>query len=208
LVTPYTFSPQHQPPIESPSKTAVNDLVSQYLTNDIEVIDHNMLGTYMDEQPEKINTPPPPPPPPGGKNIAMIKRAFDEETLQAQPQRSNKNKRKRVETPLPRQVGRPTTNEALIKIDGEEDDTAILQLNCRELTLSTTGCESVKKSKTILTKCKHDIIVTTNKQFLTYELFADARRKALDIIKEQRDMLQKINAAEYVLTTLLKKHSS
>jgi hypothetical protein len=63
-VTPYTFSPQHQPPIESPSKTAANDLVSQYLNNDIEVIDHNMLGTYMDEPPQKINTPPP-----GGKTL-------------------------------------------------------------------------------------------------------------------------------------------
>jgi hypothetical protein len=101
-----------------------------------------------------------------------------------------------------------TTNEALIKIDSEEDDIGILQLNSRELTLSTTGCNDVKKSKTILTKCKHNIIVTSNKQFLTYELFADTRGKALDIIKEQRDVLQKINAAEYVLTSLLKKQSS
>jgi hypothetical protein len=115
-----------------------------------------------------------------------------------------KPKRKRAEVP-PRQVGRPSTLETLIKINGDDDDQTTFQLRTRELILNGSGENGEKKSKTILTKCKSNIAVNTQKQYLTYELFADLRRKALETIKEQRDMLQKINPAEAVLTGLLKK---
>jgi hypothetical protein len=42
----------------------------------------------------------------------------------------------------------------------------------------------------------------------TYELFGDLRKKALETIKEQRDLLIKINAAETTMHNLLKKHNS
>jgi hypothetical protein len=167
---------------------------------------------------DTINTPPPPsslPPvptvPAGGKNIAMARQIHDEEEQQLQQQQQqlppvkSGNKRKRIEV-SPRQVGRPTTTETLIKIDGE-DDLETLQLHNRELILNGTTVNGEKKSKPVLTKCKTNITVNTKKQYLTYELFADTRRKALEIIKEQRDILQKVNAAESVLTGLLKKQS-
>ena len=153
------------------------------------------------------------PPAHSGKNIAMAKQIYDEEQQQQQQQQQpvkSSGKCKRVEVTL-RQLGRPTTTETLIKIDGE-NDLETLQLHSRQLILNGTGLKAEKKSKTILTKCKAilttckaNIVVTSNKQYLTYELFADVRRKALDTIKEQRDLLQKINAAEYVITNLLKK---
>ncbi|CAB4019363.1 Hypothetical predicted protein [Paramuricea clavata] len=64
-----------------------------------------------------------------------------------------------------------------------------------------------KRSKTILTKNKGDIICTNTKQYVTYEMFAESRKKALETIKEQRDILYKINTAENLLTNLLKKQT-
>jgi hypothetical protein len=65
-----------------------------------------------------------------------------------------------------------------------------------------------RKTKTIFTKYKGNITVNTQKQYLTYELFGDLRKKALETIKEQRDILIKINAAETTMHNLLKKHNS
>jgi hypothetical protein len=137
-----------------------------------------------------------------GKNIAMAKRIQDEEEQQQQQREQEepleiKPKRKRVEGP-PRQSGRPSTIETLIKIDGDDDDQTTFQLRARELILNGSGENGEKTKQTILTKCKSNIAVNTQKQYQTYELFADLRRKALETIKEQRDMLQKINVAEAV----------
>ena len=83
----------------------------------------------------------------------------------------------------------------MIKIDGDDNDQTTFQPRTRELVLNGSGENGEKKSKTILTKFKSNIAVNTQKQYQTYKLFADLRRKTLETIKEQRDMLQKINAA-------------
>ena len=96
------------------------------------------------------------------KNIAMAKQIYDEEQQQLQQTVKPGNKRKRIEV-SPWQVGRPTTTETLIKIDGE-DDMEMLQLSSRELILRGTTANRWKKP---LTKCKTNIVVNTNKQYLT-----------------------------------------
>jgi hypothetical protein len=135
----------------------------------------------------------------------MAKKIYQDEEKQAQT-----NERKRTEAAVaPRLSGRPTTKDTLIKLDGEEDDLAALQLHEAELTLSSTSDDGVaRKTKTIFTKYKGNITVNTQKQYLTYELFGDLRKKALETIKEQRDILIKINAAETTMHNLLKKHNS
>jgi hypothetical protein len=190
--------PQQHLPTESPTKAATDNLVANYLSSEIELLDYDMpdIDALL---PATHN------PPAGGKNITMAKQIHEEEQQQQQqpPPVKSGTKRKRVEV-LPRQSGRPTTIDTLIRIDGE-DDLEALQLHNRELILNGTTENGEKKSKTILTKCKTNITVNSQKQYLTYELFADTRRKELEIIKEQRDILQKVNAAESVLTSLLKK---
>ncbi|CAB4044748.1 Hypothetical predicted protein, partial [Paramuricea clavata] len=132
-----------------------------------------------------------------GKDINLAKQVYETESTTATTKPKVTRKRKR-------DSGRPTKDETLIRIDDE--DLCALQLSRRELTLPDTKGKC-KKSKTILTKLKQDITVTTMKQFQTYELFADTRAKALDTIRENRELLEKINAAEFVLTSLLKKQS-
>jgi hypothetical protein len=214
----YTFTPsprqqqQQQLPTESPTKTACDNLVTNYLSTDIELLDCNMpcIDDFIPQTTTLTPTSTSTPQPTTGKNIAMAKRIHDEEERQQQREQEEPLeikpglKRKRAEVP-PRQVGRPSTLETLIKIDGDDDDQTTFQLRTRELVLNGSGENGEKKSKIILTKCKSNIAVNTQKQYQTYELFADLRRRALDTIKEQHDMLQKINAAEAVLTGLLKK---
>ncbi|CAB3987884.1 Hypothetical predicted protein [Paramuricea clavata] len=131
-----------------------------------------------------------------GKDVSMAKKIHDEE------EKTNKRKRAEVQ---PRLSGRPTIRETLMKIDGE-DDLEVLQLREAKLILVGTITDTFRKSKTVFTKCKGgDIIVNTQKQFLTYELFGDLRKKSLDIIKEQREILLKINAAEATMHNLMKK---
>jgi hypothetical protein len=178
------------------------------------------LVTYLDWQIDQPNifeqampsiTPPNIPTTHGrGKDITLAKHVFqDEQEQPTSPTQSKKliekpsRKRKRETERL---SGRPTKDEVLIRMDEDDDDMATLQLSRRELILPNS--EGVcKKSKTILTKLKRDITVSTQKQFMTYELFAETRRKALDVIRENRELLEKINAAEFVLTSLLKKQS-
>ena len=136
-------------------------------------------------------------------NIEKLMGEFNQQQQEQQTAQKPTNKRKRMEV-TPRQVGRPTTVDTLIKIEGE-DDIEVLQLNSRELILAGSDGQEGKKSKTILTKNKNNIVCTNNKQYVTYEMFADARKKALEIIKKQRDMLYKINVAENVLINALKK---
>ncbi|CAB4008960.1 Hypothetical predicted protein [Paramuricea clavata] len=195
-------------------------------TDTIEAI--SGLVTYL-EQPnifdQAMVTPPTTPSTPSthltrGKNIAVAKQIFEDEQTQQQPPSPLQSrqlttaphttpslpKRKRKQELEEHPSGRPTKDEVLVRIDSEEDDMCILQLSRRELILPNSK-GACKKSKTILTKLKHDITVATQKQFQTYELFAETRRKALDIIRENRDLLEKINSAEFVLTSLLKKQS-
>jgi hypothetical protein len=192
-------------PTESPTKTACDNLVTNYLLTDIELLDCNMpciddfIPQTTTSTPTSTPTSTSTPQPTTGKNIAMAKRIHDEEEEQQQQREQEepleiKPKRKRVEVP-PRQVRLPSTLETLIKIDGDDNDQTTFQPRTRELVLNGSGENGEKKSKTILTKFKSNIAVNTQKQYQTYKLFADLRRKTLETIKEQRDMLQKINAA-------------
>ncbi|CAB3995169.1 Hypothetical predicted protein [Paramuricea clavata] len=132
-----------------------------------------------------------------GKDIAAARKSFEDEKKE---KRAPARKRKR-------ECGRPTNDQQLIRMDEEFNDMLALQLTRRQLTLPDTRGKC-KKSRKILTKIPEDIIVNTGREYQTYELFADVRTEALKIIQEKRELLEKINAAEYVLHTLSKKQNN
>ena len=140
-------------------------------------------------------------PPSRWNNIETVRKLYDEQHENENENETPKRKRKR---PDPRQVGRRCKNDTLIKIEEESDDVLAAKLHTQQLILNSSEGEE-KKSKTILTKIKGDIICLNNKQYQTYEMFADTRKKALEKIKEQRDILFKINNAENLLSSLLNK---
>ncbi|CAB3997571.1 Hypothetical predicted protein [Paramuricea clavata] len=110
-----------------------------------------MLGIQHTFDPPQLHTPPATPqPPPGGKDIAMAKRTFEEEQRNLTP--TGAKRKKNVEA---------------------------VHLTKKTLTLFSSLGDETKRSRTILTKCKHDITVDTNKQYLTYELFAEMRKKSV-----------------------------
>ena len=140
--------------------------------------------------------PPPPPPPtpkPKGKDInALIQHESEKKkrkrTANIQPtQHPAKPKRKRS--------GRPTTNEALTRIANELDNN---QLSPQNLILRALD-GSEKKKKTILTCNKEDIELYNLKQFSCYEFLGDVRKKALDVIKEQKNILEHILYIEKIV---------
>jgi hypothetical protein len=140
--------------------------------------------------------PPPPPPPtpkPKGKDInALIQHESEKKkrkrTANIQPtQHPAKPKRK--------QSGRPTTNEALTRIANELDNN---QLSPQNLILRALD-GSEKKKKTILTCNTEDIELYNLKQFSCYEFLGDVRKKALDVIKEQKNILEHILYIEKIV---------
>ena len=143
--------------------------------------------------------PPPPPPPlspkPKGKDInAMMQYESEKKkrkrTANIHPtQRPIKPKRKRS--------GRPTTNEALTKIANELDNN---QLSPQDLILRAID-GSEKKKKTILTCNTESIELNNLKQFSCYEFLGGVRKKALDVIKEQKNILEHILYIEKIVTT-------
>ncbi|CAB3980644.1 Hypothetical predicted protein [Paramuricea clavata] len=136
-----------------------------------------------------------------GKDMAAIKKKFDEEETPT----VSEAKKKKTPAPRKRECGRPTTDQQLVRMD-DFNDLQALQLTRRQLTLPDVRGKC-KKSRKILTKLPNDIVVNTMRQYQTYELFADTREKALQDIQEKRELLEKINAAEYVLSTLLKQQN-
>ena len=62
-----------------------------------------------------------------------------------------------------------------------------------------------KKRKTILTKYGKNIECRTNKQFNAFDLVTDKGKKALEKIKKQRDILDKLNQTESLLIEATKK---
>jgi hypothetical protein len=159
----YTFTPsprpqqQQQLPTESPTKTACDNLVTNYLLTDIELLDCNMpcIDDFIPQTTTSTSTSTPQPT--TSKNIAMAKRIHDEEEQQQQREQEEpleiKPKRKRVEVP-PRQVGRPSTLETLIKIDGDDDDQTTFQLRTRELVLNGSG-ENYSHKIQVQHRCEH-----------------------------------------------------
>jgi hypothetical protein len=147
--------------------------------------------------------PPPPPSPPStpapkpmGKDIsAMIQHESEKKkrkrTANIQPTQhpaATKPKRKRS--------GRPTTNEALTKIANELDNN---QLSPQNLILRAID-GSEKKKTTILTCSTENIELYNLKQFSCYEFLGEVRKKALDIIKEQKSVLEHVLYIEKIVT--------
>ncbi|CAB4007354.1 Hypothetical predicted protein [Paramuricea clavata] len=139
-----------------------------------------------------------------GKDITAARKKFDEEEQETE---TEKKERKTPARKRKRECGRPTNDQQLVRMDEDFNDMVALQLTRRQLTLPDTRGKC-KKSRKILTKIPEDIIVNTTREFQTYELFADTRTEALKIIQDKRELLEKINAAEYVLHTLLKKRNN
>ncbi|CAB4009282.1 Hypothetical predicted protein, partial [Paramuricea clavata] len=137
-----------------------------------------------------------------GKDITAARKKFDEE------EQETETEKKERKTPARKwECGRPTNDQQLVRMDEDFNDMVALQLTRRQLTLPDTRGKC-KKSRKILTKIPEDIIVNTTREFQTYKLFADTRTEALKIIQDKRELLEKINAAEYVLHTLLKKRNN
>jgi hypothetical protein len=140
--------------------------------------------------------PPPPPPPsaplkPMGKDIsAMIQHNEEKKTKKrtANVQPIPKPKRKRP--------GRPTSDETLTKIANELDSNDLSTQNL--ILLALDGSE--KKKKTILTCSKETIELYNLKQFSCYDFLGEARKKALDTIKEQKTILEHILYIEKIVT--------
>jgi hypothetical protein len=150
--------------------------------------------------------PPPPPPPPTstpkpmGKDISAMMQHESEKkkrkrtaNIQPTPHPATKPKRKRS--------GRPTSNETLTKIANELDNN---QLSPQDLILRALD-GSEKKKKTILTCSTENIELYNLKQFSCYEFLGDVRKKALDIIKEQKTVLEHVLYIEKIVTQHVEK---
>jgi hypothetical protein len=130
------------PVLNTPTKEATDILLNQYLNVDqtLEGFDQiDLIPNMTSSQPIA-----------SVKNISMLKELHDERQEQQPPAATIvQKKRKRIEI-TPRQVGRPTLIDTLIKLDGE-DDIEVLQLNTKELILpSNSEGQENKRSKTIL----------------------------------------------------------
>ena len=66
--------------------------------------------------------------------------------------------------------------------------------------------ELEKKRKTILTKYGSDIKCTASKQYISYEFIGELRKKALETIKEQRNIINSLNAIESLIEPLVKNN--
>ena len=99
--------------------------------------------------------------------------------------------------PKKRRSGRPTTNEALTRLANNELDNN--QISSQNLILRAID-GSEKKKKTILTCSTENIELYNLKQFSCYEFLGEIRKKALDIIKEQKSVLEHVLYIEKIVT--------
>jgi hypothetical protein len=95
-----------------------------------------------------------------------------------------------------RTVGRPTRFETLTKLANETQDKPTIHSK-KLILIGSDGTE--RKRKTVLTKCTTNITCNNINEYTSYEYITDARRKALDIIKEQKDNLEKILIIEKMI---------
>ena len=222
--------------LESSNTTdnAINQLVSEYLDDDIQHIINlessleqptkpiaspdsptlslSSLSTISTSSPPPelqsfpILTPPPPsssPPPPytstmetpiGRKDLSAMKEYNAEK----------KKNRKRIANILPQQQkakkrksGRPSTQETLTRIANDEIDTD--KISTQKLILRALD-GSEKKKKTILTCSTKSIELFYLKQFTSYNFIGELRKKALDNIKEQKNILENLLNIEKMIT--------
>lgn len=147
-----------------------------------------------------------------GKNIDTLKACYDENQIKTESNSENGdetetfvNKRKRKRTTKPViGSGRPTNDQALIKIanEHEEDDT----LSCRQLLLlSSTG--EIRKKTSIYTKHTSDIKCFAIKHYSSWCLIAEQRKEALETIKKQRLLLEQLGYIETCLLPLVRDNN-
>lgn len=205
-----------QDSVETQAAAAAEQLISNYLVE-------NPADYIIEEMPDLFNTtlppsPPPPPPSPvtkpvepakttkptspaGRKNIETMKEIHDAQKLAPA-------KRRKVANILPnnnedkRSVGRPTKNETLTKIANESIDKNIII--SKELILYATVDGSEKKKKTVLTRSTENIELYNANHYSCYEFITDLRKKSLDKIKEQKNILDKLIYMEKMLEANIK----
>ena len=112
-------------------------------------------------------------------------------------------KRKRNPLLNSRNVGRPTRNEVLTKIANETKDQDEIQIVSQELILCSPEGSAETKRKTILTRHGKNIYCYSMKQFNA--LITDNRKKALENIKKQKNILEKLNGTESLLLDIICK---
>jgi hypothetical protein len=179
---------------------AADQLLSNYLIND--PIEYTIEDIPFEVFTQPVETPAKPvSPSTASKNMDKMKEIY----LSNKPTPA---KRKRVANITPttsddkRTIGWPTRFfETLIKIANESHDKHTT--SSKELVLfATDGSE--KKRKTILTRSQENIACSNLHHYTSYEYITDARRKALDTIKEQKDMLDKLIILEKIIETNMK----
>ena len=122
----------------------------------------------------------------------------------AMKEEHDKKKRKRTANIPPRQQtqkkrksGRPSTAETLTRIANDKNEND--QISSQDLILRAID-GSEKKKKTILTCSNKSIELYYLKQYGCYDFIADLRKKALDTIKEQKNILEKLLHIEQMVT--------
>jgi hypothetical protein len=163
-----------------------------------------LLSDQADLCPSSAPPPPPPPPPPPSPSPEPTTKGKDI-TVMMEHETERKNKRKRTanisplqqQRPSKRRSGRPSTNETLTKLASSEFDNN--QISSQNLILRALD-GSEKKKKTILTCSTENIEQYNLKQFSCYEFLGDLRKKALDNIKEQKNVLEHILYIEKMVT--------
>ena len=115
-----------------------------------------------------------------------------------------KNKRKRIanippqqQKPKKRKSGRPSTAETLTRIANDQNEND--QISSQDLILRAID-GSEKKKKTILTCSTKSIELYYLKQYGCYDFIGELRKNALDTIKEQKNILEKLLHIEKMVT--------
>jgi hypothetical protein len=131
------------------------------------------------------------------KDMAIMKEEHDT---------NQKNKRKRVanitpqqqQKPKKRKSGRPSIAETLTRIANNEQ-TENDQISSQDLILRALD-GSEKKKKTILTCSTKSIELYYLKQYAYYDFVGELRKNALDTIREQKKILEKLLHIEKLIT--------
>ena len=126
------------------------------------------------------------------KDLNAMKKEHDQKkrkrTANIQPQ---------LQRPKKRKSGRPSTVETLTRIANDKNENN--QISSQDLILRALD-GSEKKKKTILTCSNKSIELYYLKQYGCYDFIADLRKKALDTIKEQKNILEKLLYIEQMVT--------
>jgi hypothetical protein len=127
------------------------------------------------------------------KDLIAMKEEHDQKkrkrTANIQPQQQQKPKK--------RKSGRPSTLETLTRIANDKNEND--QISSQDLILRALD-GSEKKKKTILTCSSKSIQLYYLKQYGCYDFIGDLRKKALDMINEQKNILKKLLHIEQMVT--------